>query len=194
MSAQDPANRETPAQIDRGLVLAIARSSGDALSQLYDRYAPTVLSLARRIVGRTDAAEEVVQDVFAQVWRDASRYATERGSVGAWIVTLARTRAIDRLRATRARPDQSASVEAPDARPVPAPARTPEAVAISIDDARRVRRALDRLPDAQRGLVELAYYEGLTHQEIAQRTGVPLGTVKTRLRAALTSLREVLPV
>jgi RNA polymerase sigma-70 factor (ECF subfamily) len=182
------------AEIDRGLVRAISRSSGDALSQLYDRYAPTVLGLARRIVGQLDAAEEVVQDVFAQVWRDAPRYAAERGTVGAWIITLARTRAIDRLRATRARPDQSAAVQAPDARPIAAPARTPEAVAISIDEARRVRRALEQLPEALRGLVELAYYDGLTHQEIATRTGVPLGTVKTRLRAALTSLREVLPL
>jgi RNA polymerase sigma-70 factor (ECF subfamily) len=182
------------AEVDRGLVHAIAGASGDALSQLYDRYAPTVFGLARRIVGQPDAAEEVVQDVFAQIWREAPRYAAERGSVGAWIVTVARARAIDRLRAMRARPDLGTAAETPEHRPLPFAGRSPEGAAISADEARRVRAALTSLPETQRQLVELAYYEGLTHQEIAQRTGAPLGTVKTRLRAALTSLREVLPL
>ncbi len=124
----------------------------------------------------------MVQDVFAQVWRQARRYEAGRATVAGWILVLARTRAIDRLRARQARPDQAAALD-PDAGPVLAsPERSPEQVSISSDDVRVVREALAALPETQRALVDLAYFEGLTHSEIAVRTGVPLGTVKTRLR------------
>jgi RNA polymerase sigma-70 factor (ECF subfamily) len=107
-------------------------------------------------------------------------------------VLLTRTRAIDRLRARRARPDQELAVEPATAPPLVTRDRSPELVAISSEDAQAVRAALDGLPDEQRSLVNLAYYEGLTHSEIAARTGVPLGTIKTRLRTALMTLRGVL--
>lgn len=174
------------------MLTAVAGGSADALERLYDRYASTAYGLARRILAQPDLAEEVVQDVFAQVWREAGRYDAARASVAGWIVLLTRTRAIDRLRARRARPDQDRGVEPAGAPPLTTPDRSPEQVAISSEDARSVRTALEQLPEEQRALVDLAYYEGLTHSEIAARTGVPLGTIKTRLRTAMTTLRGAL--
>ena len=138
-------------------------------------------------------AEEVAQDVFAQVWREAARYDSGRSTVAGWIVMLTRTRAIDRLRARRARPDLSAAAPAAQAAALPATGRTPEAITLLAENLRQVRGALAQLPDQIRSLIELAYYEGLTHSEIAERTGIPLGTVKTRLRTAMGTLRSALP-
>jgi len=177
---------------DRRLIRAVADGSGDAVSNLYDRYGATVYGLALRVLGQPDLAEEVVQDVFAQVWREAGRYDAARSTVAGWIVMLTRTRAIDRFRARRSRPDVSAAVEASRAIPVPSSERTPESSTIVAEDQRLVRGALARLPDHFRSLIELAYYEGLTHTEIAERTGIPLGTVKTRLRSAMGTLRSAL--
>jgi RNA polymerase sigma-70 factor, ECF subfamily len=176
---------------DGALIIAVARGSGEAVAELYDRYGATVYGLALRVLGQPDLAEEVVQDVFAQVWREASRYDRSRSSVAGWMVMLTRTRAIDRLRARRARPDQTSAVGEQDAGPIPSAERSPEAAAISAQDVRAVR-ALGLLPEQLRALVELAYYEGLTHSEIATRTGMPLGTVKTRLRNAMGTLRSAL--
>jgi len=178
--------------MDRELVRSIARGSSDALGRLYDRHAGVVYAMARRVLAQQEDAEEVVQDVFSQVWRDAARYEADRASVAGWIVMLARTRAIDRLRARRARPDLNTAAD-PETGPVlAASGPTPEQVTVSADAARRVRGALDGLPENQRALVELAYFEGLTHSEISARSSVPLGTVKTRLRMAMASLREAL--
>ncbi len=177
---------------DRQTIRAVARGSGDAVSELYDRYGGTVYGLALRVLGQPDLAEEVVQDVFAQVWREACRYDTSRSTVAGWIVMLTRTRAIDRLRARKARPDLTAPVEASAALPLASSDMTPETTTIAAEDSRLVRGALARLPDQIRSLVELAYYEGLTHSEIATRTGIPLGTVKTRLRNAMGTLRSAL--
>jgi RNA polymerase sigma-70 factor (ECF subfamily) len=141
---------------------------------------------------RVEDAEEVVQDVFAQVWRDAARYVPERATVAGWIIMLTRTRAIDRLRARQARPDQAQGTDPGLVSPLPASGPTPEQVAVSADDGRLVRRALEGLPAEQRQLIDLAYYEGLTQTEIAERTGVPLGTVKTRVRSAMATLRSAL--
>lgn len=162
------------------------------MGHLYDRHAGTVYALARRILTRPEDAEEVVQDVFAQVWRDAARYDHDRASVAGWIVMLARTRAIDRLRSRRARPDQDHASTPASAPHMASAARNPEQVAISADTVRHVQSALVELPEAQRSIVELAYYAGLTHAEIAVKTGVPLGTVKTRLRTAMAALRLAL--
>jgi RNA polymerase sigma-70 factor, ECF subfamily len=184
--------RKDAAEADRQILAAVAGGSADALERLYDRFASTAYGLARRILAQPDLAEEVVQDVFAQVWREAGRYDAARASVAGWIVLLTRTRAIDRLRARRSRPDQDRGLEPADVAPLTTPDRSPEQVAISSEDARSVRAALDRLPDEQRSLIDLAYYEGLTHSEMAARTGVPLGTIKTRLRTAMTTLRGAL--
>lgn len=192
MPAQDSVTKDMNAEVDRQLILAVADGSAEALGRLYDRYVATVFGLARRIVSRLEDAEEVVQDVFTQVWREAGRYRDEKASVAGWIVMLARTRAIDRLRARRARPDGDHGAEPAPERPLASADQDPEAVAISRQQAEAIRRTLDTLPDNQRTLIEMAYYRGLTHTEIAAETGVPLGTVKTRIRAAMETLRGVL--
>jgi RNA polymerase sigma-70 factor, ECF subfamily len=179
------------AEVDRQLILAVADGSAEALDRLYDRYVGTVLGLARRIVSRLEDAEEVVQDVFTQVWRDAGRYRQDRASVAGWIVMLARTRAIDRLRSRRARPDEDHGVEPAPGQALPAMTADPETVAIAASQASTLKRTLEALPENQRVLIELAYYKGLTHTEIASQTGVPLGTVKTRIRTAMETLRSV---
>jgi RNA polymerase sigma-70 factor (ECF subfamily) len=188
---QKATDRIEGADADQRLVRDVAAGSTEALARLYDRHAPTVFGLARRILSRLEDAEEVVQDVFTQVWREAGRYERSRATVAGWMVMLARTRAIDRLRSRNARPDQRAP-ESPEMSEVVSPSWTPEEVSISAEDVRDVRDALATLPENQRTLVELAYFEGLTHMEIAARTGVPLGTVKTRIRTAMTALRGVL--
>jgi RNA polymerase sigma-70 factor (ECF subfamily) len=183
---------DVPAEADRQLIRSIGTGSAEALAALYDRYASTVFGLAKRITGRAEDAEEVVQDVFAQVWKQATRYEQSRATVAGWMVMLTRTRAIDRVRARSARPDQAAPVDPDALAPLSAAAPDPEQVTLTAEDVRAVHGALAVLPDAQRSLVDLAYYEGLTHSEIAARTGVPLGTVKTRLRTAMMAMRDAL--
>lgn len=183
---------DVSSEVDPTLVRAIAEGSAEALGTLYDRHAGPVYGLARRILTRQEDAEEVVQDVFAQVWRDALRYDPSRATVAGWIMVLARTRAIDRLRARRARPDQQGTIEPAQAPPLVAAGQDPEFAAISKEASSKVRTAFEALPESLRTLVELAYFQGLTHSEIAGQTGVPLGTVKTRLRTAVASLRLVL--
>ena len=190
MTADAAGVRDANHAIDRQLVHEIAAGSAEALGRLYDRHAAAAFGLARRIVVQTEAAEEVVQDVFAQIWRDAARYERDRASVAGWIVMVTRTRAIDHTRARRARPDQSHGEGDRMLPSIAASSRDPEESAVSAEEASIVRRALYDLPDAQRELLELAYYEGLTHTEIADRTGLPLGTVKTRLRTAVQTLRD----
>lgn len=179
-------------EIDYALVGEIAAGSAEALGRLYDRHAAKVNGLARRVLRRAEDAEEVVQDVFAQVWRDASRYERDRASVAGWLVMLARTRAIDRLRAIKARPDQGRPGESSASLSTMAVDSTQEQISISNEDAELVKHALGELPANQRSLIDLAYFEGLSHSEIAGRTNVPLGTVKTRIRMAMETLRGVL--
>jgi RNA polymerase sigma-70 factor (ECF subfamily) len=173
-------------------VAGAARGSGAALAALYDRHARAVYSLALRIVTDEADAEEVVQEVFDQAWRQASRYDPARGTVVAWLLNMARTRAIDRLRARRARPDR-AGLESEHAwSALPARSADPLDALDTARDAARVRQALQRLPLIQRVAIELAYFEGLTQTEIAARLEEPLGTVKTRIRVALLKLRDAL--
>jgi RNA polymerase sigma-70 factor (ECF subfamily) len=190
--AHDLAIRDIQAAADEAIVGAIAGGSADALGQLYDRHGAVCYGLARRIVGQPDVAEEIVQDVFAQVWREAARYARDRATVAGWLVMLTRARAIDRVRSRRARPDAAAGVALSAVPPPTAADPDPEAAALTAAEAHSVRQALIALPDQQRALLDLAYYEGLTHSEIAERTGIPLGTVKTRLRAAMLTLRDAI--
>jgi RNA polymerase sigma-70 factor, ECF subfamily len=122
----DSLPRKDSAETDRQILAAVAGGSTDALERLYDRFAATAYGLARRILAQPDLAEEVVQDVFAQVWRDARRYDAARASVAGWIVLLTRTRAIDRLRARRARPDLDRGLEPASVAPIGAAERSPE--------------------------------------------------------------------
>ena len=174
---------------DRLALARIARGDHEALAELYHRHARPVYSLALRILQDSGDAEDIVQEAFAQAWSQAARYDVRRGAVGAWLLTLARSRAIDRLRSKRARPDRTGD-GAIDA--VADAADAPDLQLLTAEQVERVRAALRGLPVIQRVALELAYYEGLSHAEIAEQLEQPLGTVKTRIRQAMIRLRETL--
>ena len=163
-----------------GLLQRLARGDRAALGELYDLYAGKVLGLAIRVLKDRSEAEDVVQEVFLQVWRQADRYDPVRGRPEAWVCTMARTRALDRLRRRASR------------REAPSEAAPPPQGGAAPEGALAVRAALGSLSDDQRKAVELAYFDGLTQSEIARRLGEPLGTVKTRIRLGMMHLREVL--
>ncbi|MGH9888428.1 MAG: sigma-70 family RNA polymerase sigma factor, partial [bacterium] len=174
----------------------VARGDTAALDALYARHAPLVYALCLRIVRSRPEAEEVLQEVFWELWRSGDRYLAERGSVRVYLVQLARSRALDLLRARRRRENLLASAGGPGV--VAAEIRGEDtnkgalAAAIVGEDSQRVRSALRGLTDAERCVVMLAYFEGLSQSEIAARIGEPLGTVKTRTRRALLRLRGLL--
>jgi RNA polymerase sigma-70 factor (ECF subfamily) len=170
-------------------------ADGDSvgLGALYDRHGRAVYSLALRILGDESDAEEVTQDVFAQAWRRAAQYDESRGTVAAWLLVMARTRAIDRFRARRVRPE--GRVQADDGftlQQLPATGPDVASELLAVERGQRVRRALEALPLLQRVAIELAYFEGLSQREIAERLEQPLGTVKTRMRLGLLKLRDAL--
>ena len=177
-----------PVEPDWGAVIErIAGGDRVALADLYDGTAALVHGLTMRILGDRGAAEEATADTFVQVWRQADRWDARRGGPLAWLLMLARSRAIDRLRASGGRAEREAAVVAP-----PALAPSSEQQAAVSERRRLVRNALARLLPEQRRLIELAYFEGLSHTEIASSLGQPLGTVKTRIRLGMTRLRESL--
>jgi len=172
------------------LLAAIGAGDRDAFSRFYDLTAPMAFGLIRRVLRDPEAAAEVLQDVFWQVWQDASRYDPDRGTPEAWLVMRAKTRAIDRLRSIRRRDrtfvapvDESVAQRSSDQAPNPA---------VVAEDRGLIQTALAQLPEAQRRVIELAFFEGLTQSEIAARLGEPLGTVKTRARLGLDRLRGAL--
>lgn len=174
---------------DRRIVERMAQGDGDALRELYDAHSRAVYSLALRILRSQSDAEDIVQEVFVQAWRTAARYDAVRGSVAGWLLMQTKSRAIDRLRARAARP------ESPDVDQAAGQAdasATPDVQVVRAEQAVRIREALDSLPLLQRTAIELAYYEGLTHTEIAEKLEQPLGTVKTRIRQGLMRLRDAL--
>lgn len=173
---------------DRALVFRIERRDAEALAELYDRYAARLNGLACRILGETGEAEEVLQEVFLYVWRAAGSFDASRGSVLAWLLVATRSRSIDRLRSRRVgvRPPLRALEDSPE----PASAEDIEAGAAGKEWEARCRAAIGELPSDQRTALELAYFEGLSQREIAERTKTPLGTVKTRVRLGLMKLRE----
>jgi RNA polymerase sigma-70 factor (ECF subfamily) len=178
---------------DADALAAAVRGDGIGLETLYDRYGRAVYSLALRIVRLEAEAEDVVQEAFAQVFRQAARYDSRRGSVSTWLLTITRTRAIDHLRARKRSPNgQLAREPEAAAANVPDPGANQESQTLTAEQAQRVRRALDQLPQDQRTALELAYYEGLSQSEIAERLREPLGTVKSRIRAAMAKLRGAL--
>ncbi len=171
------------------LIRKMAAGDPEAFARFYDRYAPLVLPLILRVVRERGEASDVLQEVFWEAWQGAASYDPERGSPEAWLVTRARSRAIDRVRALRRR---SETFVAPvDDALAAAPADPAGTAAERAEERGIVRSALARLPDAQREVIELAYYAGLTQTEIAARLKQPLGTVKTRIRLGLERLREV---
>lgn len=173
---------------DAMLVARIVQRDESALAALYDRYAGMLSSVLNRILRDTQAAEEILQDIFYQLWRTASKFDPERGSLPGWLLVIARNRAISRLR----RHNPASGEELMD-NTVIVPANLESAVAQQ-QLLGKVKSAMENLPKEQRATLELAYYEGLTHSEIAARTGDPLGTVKTRLRTAVETLKRNLQI
>lgn len=167
---------------DASLISAIRSGSETAMATLYDRYSSLVYAVALRVLRDTGAAEDVLQEVFMQLWRNPGAFDASRGNLAPWLAVIARNRAIDSLRKRQPETDiadVTVSVE-PDMASEAERSRAME----------KVRGALGAMPDAQRSALEMAYFEGLTHSEIAAKTGEPLGTVKTRIRTGLLALRK----
>lgn len=180
--------QEQAIQSDAELIRAIARGDEAALARLYDVYAPTLFGMLLRILHSRAEAEDVLQEIFLQIWQHAPQFNEERGRPFTWLATITHSRAIDRLRSldSRQRTWTKAAVE------------REEEHADATDDLLRVeqtevvRRALEEIPEGQKRVLLLAYFEGLTQSEIAARLEEPLGTVKTRMRSGLIKLRELM--
>lgn len=175
---------------DVSLIDLTVRRDERALSELYDRYSGLVYSIAYHLLGDHPAAEEIALDVFTRVWERAGLYQPALGRVSTWLASIARHRAIDRLRRRASRPEGHSLDQLYPLRESRGNETDPEEYADLAIGRERVRHALDDLPDEQRQALELAYYHGLTHREIAGQLGLPIGTVKTRLRLALQKLRD----
>ncbi|HEX6913245.1 MAG TPA: sigma-70 family RNA polymerase sigma factor [Longimicrobium sp.] len=180
---------------DAELLRRMAAGDEAALGALYDRWSPLVHSVVMRVVNDADDAEELVEETFWQAWRQAGRYDASRGAISGWLVVMARSRALDRVRLRGwQRAGAAASMDG-DGVPEPVIDVGGPLDAAELDETRRlVRAALERLPAEQRETVEMAYFRGMSQTEIAAATGQPLGTVKTRARLALQKLREALAV
>jgi RNA polymerase sigma-70 factor, ECF subfamily len=169
---------------DITLIDRIVARDERAVGELYDRHSRVLYGLILRILRDRSEAEEVLQEVFVLVWTRAETYNATLGSPAAWLVRIARNRAIDRLRANSVR------LRAVESAPVPEPAANPELAASAGEEQRAVIRALESLPCEQRLLIEQAYFLGLTQSELAERHQLPLGTVKTRIRLGMQALRQ----
>jgi len=174
---------------DQALLERIAGRDAHALADLYDRFAPVALALAARILGDRSEAEDVLQIVFTRVWQDAGRYDPTKGSAASWLLAWIRNGAIDRLRRREAL--RRATLHSADQTPV---GHEDDVAPLDVSATReRIARAVAELPPDQRQVIELAYFEGLSQTQIAQRLGEPLGTVKTRIRLGMNKLRQALP-
>ena len=167
---------------DLSLVAGVRARDERAMASLYDRYSSLVYAVALRVLGDTGQAEDVLQEIFMQLWKSPSAFDAARGSMGAWLSVIARNRSIDALRKRRPETDIEDVVLSVEPNFADAADR---GRALSL-----VRGALASMPPAQRSALEMAFFEGLTHTEIASRTGEALGTIKTRIRAGLSVLRK----
>jgi RNA polymerase sigma-70 factor (ECF subfamily) len=179
---------------DEALAARLARGEAAALELLYDQYAPTIFGMALKITGDRLVAEDLLQETFWRVWRSAGTYQPQRGSFAGWLFRIARNLAIDAYRRQRLRPQAFAGMTEPD--PVFEQLADPEVdVADQAQanlDARQVQSLLASLPREQRQVIEMAYFQGMTRQEIAEATGEALGTIHTRARLGLQKIRETL--
>jgi RNA polymerase sigma-70 factor (ECF subfamily) len=179
--------------IDPDILARVVKGDQQAFSQLYDHSSTLLFTLAVRILGNHEEAAELLQDVYLEVWRKVSHYDVGRGTPMAWLVTLTKSRAIDRLRAKTTRGYRATnSLEAGTIAQVVDPGPSPFETQADQDLRHAVRTALDGLPEAQQQPIELAYYEGLSHSEIAARLNQPLGTVKTRIKLGMSKLHAAL--
>ncbi len=176
-------------EADRAVLVRLADGELGALEELYDRYRTMAYSIAYRITNDPTLAEDVVQDAFLGAWRNAARYIEGRGSVKTWLLSIVHHRAIDAVRRRRP-PTELPDVELPPPSALTLPDVWDEVVAVL--DVATVQRALGVLSVVQREAIELAYFGGMTQQEIADRTGTPLGTVKSRMRLGLLAMRRVI--
>lgn len=178
---------------DYVLIAAIAEGDSSALEALYDRYSSVVYRMALRMLKNRELAEEVVQEVFWRVWRRSASFDVERGRVAQWLFGIAHNLCIDELRRMRARPTQIyEDVDHPVIQQLADEQTDVPEAAWTFEQQRVIRDALDHLPEAQRQAVELAYFGGLSHQEIATKLNRPLGTIKTRVRLGLQKLGTLL--
>ncbi len=167
---------------DAALIARMRAGDQSAMGHLYDRYSGVVYGVALRVLANTTAAEDVVQEIFLQLWRKPDSFDAERGKLGPWLAVIARNRAIDHL---RKRPLEDDIDDLPISTGVDLESDSAQKLAIE-----KIRGVLAQLPQDQRSLLEMAFFEGMTHSEIAGKTGEPLGTVKTRIRAGLLALRK----
>lgn len=189
----DTPSQQATSTIDPTLLARVAKGDHQAFSQLYDHSSTLLFTLAVRILGNHEEAAELLQDVYLEVWRKVSRYDVGRGTPIAWLITLTKSRAIDRLRARTARGHHAAgSVKAGTATQLTDEGPSPFETKADQELRTAVITAVAGLPQAQQQAIELAYYEGLSHTEIASRLNQPLGTVKTRIKLGMSKLREVL--
>ena len=184
--------REGSQPTDALLMERILQRDAQALETLYDRYARPVYSLVLRISQQPASAEEIVQDVFLQLWRNAKQYQATRGPLEPWLFTVARNRALDFLRLKREKQRRREDSTDFDLPPTSVVQPNPEAAMDQSRRAEKVRALMNSLPDAQRRAIELAFFEGMTHSEISAAIGEPLGTVKSWIRGGLLRLRESL--
>jgi len=190
----EPADRprsSSPKELeDRELVHRLVERDPEALAELYDRHASMLLALAQRVLGSREEAEEVVQEALLQIWSQAARYDPDRSSVSTWMVLIARSRAIDRLRSRKVIERTTVAVQREEI----ATHASPEGAGAVLRYERglRLRVELEQLPEEQRDVLERAFFQGMTQREIAERTGIPLGTVKTRTLLAMKKLRAAL--
>ncbi|NEQ49010.1 MAG: sigma-70 family RNA polymerase sigma factor [Leptolyngbya sp. SIO3F4] len=171
------------------LISRMVQGDQAALSQLYDRYARVMYSLAFKILGSVEEAEEVVLDVFAKAWRTAARYDASRSRVDSWLFLMTRSRSLDRL---RQRQRQTKVVEAATNTVQVSSSDMPDEALLISERRAVVAQALAKLPEEQRLVIELAYYKGFSQSEIAQQADLALGTVKTRIRLGLRKLKQIL--
>lgn len=167
---------------DAALLALIRAGNQDAMADLYDRYSGVVYGVALRVLTNTTAAEDIVQEVFLQLWRNPDVFDADRGRLAAWLAVIARNRAIDQL---RKRPSEDDIDELPISTGVNLEDESSQRLAVE-----KIRGVLVQLPQDQRKALEMAFFEGMTHTEIAGKTGEPLGTVKTRIRTGLLALRK----
>ncbi len=193
MEASDAAQAASDSPADEELMARLADGEIEALEQLYDRYSSLVFSVGVRVLSDRQLAEDVAQDVFLRLWRRPWSYDPERGRFRSWLMSVTRNRAIDeRRRVVRRLRSEERSDDPPPELKSPDRFHDPQLEVVLAEERRAVLQVMTRLPPAQREVIELAYFGGLTQAEIAARSGEPLGTVKTRIRLGMKKLREAL--